>query len=528
MIERWPAGTIGATVQPAEVALAEEANKQAHRAWVEVLKGTAVLEDFISDSLPYQHPDTLVGKKGVGIFREMMDRDDAVSSAISYLGLAALSTGREIVPASEDGADIEAADFATDAMNALKGSPNQMLLSILDSIGMGFSVGEIVWAEMNGPETDWPNKQWMGAIKPRNPAYIEFKLDEHDEIVKDGVWQLDNSGTYTKVDLSEVVYHVHDTRDGSPYGRTPSRRAYNPYFTRDGARKLWGRFMERYGVPTAWVKYPTNAEPADIARAKAAAKELRSTLSGAFDEGWQFELLEAKADQHKLFADAISESTRSIYRAYLVPSLVTESSEVGAYALGKMHNDQFIWILKFIRDSLMETVQTQIINPLIRHNFDVRKFPKFKFKPFAQEDLLAKANMAKILSETGVPLSVPKLRENFGDVVADADEEEENILIGRQPAGPVPEVAASEFTEIAWDAAHRQLPAQRTFSFAASQKSRLQASREADDLADSVGSNFSSDIAETLWGSAAGMAIADAAEILETQVGKGNGGRPQG
>jgi len=532
----WPAGSVGARiVTPREVALQDAGEPKKFKSYVQRLKGTAILEDYSSDTMPYLHPDDLVGRKGLSIYREMMDRDDAVASSVSYLGLAALSTGWEIQPASDDPADQEAADFASAALDHLKGSPNQMLLTILDAIGMGFSFGEKVWAKI-GDMKAWPTKQGLHKIAPRNPVYIMFQLDAHDEIVENGVCQVDSANSQnvvSRVDLKDGVYHVYDSRDGSPYGRTPSRRAYRFYFKKDGAIKLYARYMERHGLPIAYGRYPVNADSSDQTALKTAVKELRSSLSGIMQEDWSIELLEPKLSAHELFNDSITLCNKGIYRAYLIPDLVVQSSEVGAYSLGKEHADQFMWVLDFIRDSLAETVNTQIIAPIIEHNFSVTDMPSFQWLPFAREDMQAKATVAEILGRSGARLSVLKMREMFGEYLADDDEEsveraQPPQMFGKPAAADDEDEAAADFTEIIWDAAHGNLP--KSYSFASTQKAKDARAREkvGDALGDNRGANIEDAIAEELWGAVVGSELAIAAETLEGQVGKANGARRQG
>lgn len=552
------------SVVPTELAFAQQQAsgvQLAREAFVEVLKGTSYFEGWGDTTQAYVDPNKIVERKTRVAFREMCTLDDSVSFAAALRTLAALSSGWEILKVSDDPMDLKARDLAEASMHHLQGSPNASLLAMKDSLCMAFSLGEQIWGDiLTADESEWAGCRFIDKIAWRNAAYIMFKLDQHDNIEPDGVWQMETtegrSDPIAKIDLANALYQVHAPKDGSPYGTSPSTAAYPWYFFKTGAIRLWGRTMERFGVPIAMGSIPdpkpgtgTKAADADVVKFKTFLKQLRSSLYAVKYDSWKVELTEIKTGTSELFKDALDRCHRGINRAWHIPALVAEVSDSGggAYALGESHSDTFSWILDSDRDSDEETWQTQFVNRVVKYNLPVRKMPKFKLKSYKREDLEMLAKVATALDQLNYPLSTESLQERFPDFPL-AKDDDDRLILRKDPAGD-PATAGhpggagfnkenqKDFSNIILDWASNKLAKPGTaYSFATDVKEelpevikkRMKASREADDLADSVGSDFSSAIAENQWGSAAGMAIADAAEILETQVGKGNGGPPQG
>ena len=91
------------------------------------------------------NPDSLVGRKGIKIYREMKT-DDQVKASLSIKKFARLSTPWDIKPADENNASsVEMADFIRYVLKNMKGTFEQDLLNILTAIEFGFSLSEKVF-----------------------------------------------------------------------------------------------------------------------------------------------------------------------------------------------------------------------------------------------------------------------------------------------------------------------------------------------------------------------------------------------
>lgn len=509
--------------------------KRALRALVERMYGTNYFSGYTDDNVEYVNPDLLVGEKGVGIFREMMDRDDMVAASYAYLQMAALSTGWQIEPASDEDADKAVADYATHALEAMQGSVQQMLLNILDAIPMGFVVLEKIWAK---PETmgDWSGKQGLYRLSHKNPVYIDFNLDEFGHIRENGIWQETLTGGHNKFTRDEVVYWAYDTKDDNPYGRSPSRRAYRWYFFKDGCVRLWARYVERYGMPILEGVFPKHADEDDKTALKTLLKEFRSSMTFIRREDWQVELHNPQShySETSLFTQSIQACNRAISRSIYLPALVMEIGEegTGSYALGKEHNNQFVWILNFVRDGLADVVNEQIIRPLVEHNFpEGTAYPHWCLTPFTDEDLESKARMMLLLVKMGLPISTEYLRDVFSIPEPGEGEEVVSAPSGAPEGGyQIPgmgEDEAKEFTEILVDASHGKIKPEVTHVHMGGNgnKRNAQPLSPIERNVNFEQTNIEEDVATAFWGNTAAAVFEGIADDLEEAAGKEPGAR---
>lgn len=520
------------------------------------MAGTNVFEGYSGQALYYVHPDELVRQKGIEIYRQMQDRDDMVATAYAYLEMAALSTGWQIRPDGGDPSDVECADFCTHTLNSLRGGPTQSMRWIMDAIPIGFSVCEKQWGDVSGAG-EFAGKQGFTRIIHRNPEHLHFRLDDHGDIrPEDGVWQEPSigSGNGIALPLADVVYWAFDPKDDNPYGRTPSRRAHRWWFIKDGTARLWARYMERYGLPVAIGKYSPSSGDEDRALLITYLKELRTSMVAAFRSDWVVDFHEMKHEgQTTLFSEALLACNRSIARAIMLPALVVEQQGTGAYALGKEHNDQFIWILNYIRSGVEEIVNRQVVAPLCRWNYgENREPPRFEFKPYNEEDLESKARMADTLTKAGLPIprswmyeefSIPEPEEGeettdkpvppalapfVGKPGEEPDTEEEP---GKKPPSAEEQILGmdkkkgEEFAEMAWEAAHGKLhPKRELVSMAL--KNRIREKSASEELIDFDAAEREEDADLAFAAENLAIIFESAAQEVGAQAGKGNGGHP--
>jgi phage gp29-like protein len=513
---------------------AKREQRQMKAALIERMLGTNAFSGYTDSNVEYVNPDLLVAEKGVEIFREMMDRDDMVAASYAYLQMAALSTGWQVEPYSDEESDQETADYVTHALESMQGSVQQVMLNILDAIPMGFVVLEKVWAK---PEErgDWAGKQGLARLSHKNPVYIDFNLDEFGRIRKDGIWQETMSGDHNKFTRDDVVYWAYDTKDDNPYGRSPSRRAYRWYFFKDGCVRLWARYVERFGMPILEGTFPKGAGKEDRNTLKTILKEFRSSMTFIKQSDWEIELHNPQShySETQLFSKSIQSCNRSISRSIYLPALVMEIGEdaTGSYALGQEHNNQFVWILNFVRDGLADVVNEQIVKPLVEHNFpEGTPCPSWQLKPYTEEDLESKAKMMLILAQMGLPISTDYLRDVFS--IPQPGEDEEVVSAPSKPEGGyqmpgMDEEEAKEFTEILVEGTHGKLKPEATHVHMGGNGNKRNA-QPLSPIERNIrfeDTNIEEDVATAFWSDTAADVLVEIGNDLEATAGKEPGAR---
>ena len=201
-------------------------------------------------SIPY-NPDDLVGKKGLKVYKEMMN-DEQVRAAMSAKMFAVLSTGYEIVAAEpqedkesndekrfdhqitdeensdskptgepkKSGSSEELVDFVSFNFEEMVGSFDSKILEILTALVYGFSCSEKVFHQIDyGP---FKNKLGLKMLKTREPFFFDFEADARGNLLEDGIVQ---NRSLRMPPEKFVIYSYRKTFD-NPYGESDLRAAY--------------------------------------------------------------------------------------------------------------------------------------------------------------------------------------------------------------------------------------------------------------------------------------------------------------
>ena len=391
-----------------------------------------------SQRAPY-NPDALVAKKGgLDIYKSMLD-DDQVKACVTMKKYAIISSGYTIDAASEEKADQEAKEFVEYALgDGLPGTFQQNLLDILSALSYGFSCSEMVYKYYDPGQSDFPGKIGLQAIKTRPPHSFEFDTDERGNLKK--LLQHGPKGD-VELDPAKMIIMSYNAEFGNWYGTSDLKAAYRSYFAKDMLIKFWNIFLERFGMPPVIGWYPRGATEAEQKALFKIIKNFQAKNAIKLAEGFKIELLEAVRQGTAGYEAAIDKHNIMIARALLLPDLLGfsgSSKDVGSFALGQKHFDIFTMILANLRENLEALILDQLIRPLVAMNYNVKNFPKLKFKPLTEEN---KSDILKLWFDA-VDKGVVKVQENDEAHVREVlkfpeiDENDE----GRQEKPPVPPV----------------------------------------------------------------------------------------
>jgi phage gp29-like protein len=194
------------------------------------------------------------------------------------------------------------------------------LFDILDAIGKGYSVTEIVW------ETS--EKQWQ----PKKLVWVDPRWFEIDRV--DGR-TLRLRGAETPQDLQPLkfVVHTHQSKSGLPIRGGLARIAAWAYLFKNYAVKDWVAFAEIYGQPLRVGKYPPNATPDDRRVLLRAVANIGSDAAAIVPEGMAIEFVEggSGAGGPDLYAKLCEFLDKQVSKGVLGQTLTTEvGSEGGA------------------------------------------------------------------------------------------------------------------------------------------------------------------------------------------------------
>lgn len=394
---------------------------------------------------PY-NPDTLVQRKCLSVYEDMVDLDDQVSAVTQMRINAVLSTGWEILPSKEDGVNEkdqeEMAKFGKYVLTTgLAGSFEDDLEEICLAWYYGFSVTEKNMKIYK--EGEWKGKSGYSSFKTRAPHSILFYLDDKGNLTK--LVQQTADGEIVLPPNKFIVY-THKPHWGNMYGTSDLRPAYRPYYLKDMALRGWGMYLDRHSVPPVIVKVPPGMSKSDRDDLEQAFERLQPKTVLSYPDGVDVELLEPSGKSGgQEFEKAIDRYDLMIARALLLPDLLGYGKTTGgSYNLGEKQVDIFKLTLNSLRSRVEEQiVMEQILKPLFKMNFGEKvAYPIFKFKPYAEEDYIALITTWITAAEKGTVIPTKedeaKIREKLGmpprtessTLLADEHMEQNNERIG--------------------------------------------------------------------------------------------------
>ncbi len=355
------------------------------------------------------------------LFEEMEEKDTHLFSVLQTRKVAVQGLEWEILPYSDSRADKKAAALVQEVME-FEGFEDAVL-DLLDAIGKGFSVCEIMWAVEGGralvKELRWRHQK-------------KFRFGDQDELRL-----LTESDPAVGMELppNKFVYHRYKARSGHPSRAGLLRVCAWMYLFKNYDIKDWVTFAEVYGMPIRVGKYGANASKEDKDALVQALINIGSDAAGIISKDTEIEFVEAvksSNDVHKTLAEFCN---AEISKAVLGQTLTTEVGERGSYAASKTHGEVRQDIKEADCKALAESLRRDLFRPIVRFNLgEGPRLPYIKFKYEPPEDMERTAKIYSIvIKDIGLPVSAEHVYERFG---IPAPREGETVL--SPPAGAVP------------------------------------------------------------------------------------------
>lgn len=299
---------------------------------------------------------------------------------------------------------------------------DDLILDLLDAIGKGFSVAEIIWRYKSGHVV--PNEiKW---VMPKKFLFDDF----------DCMRLLTEDNRAEGVPLSEYpnkfIVHKYKARSGSPTRAGILRVAVWMYLFKNYSIKDWMAFSEVYGMPIRLGKYEPGTSQEDKDALIAAVQSIGADAAGVISKDTTIEFVESSRSEGLLYDRLIKLCNAEMSKAILGQTLTTEAGDSGSYALGKTQGLVRQDLLEADCKALQKTLKRDLIAPLVEFNIGPGlNLPWIKFNYESPEDLVQTVQVYKtIIVDMGLPVSQEHIYEKFG-IPSPSDGQE--IL---QPAAP--------------------------------------------------------------------------------------------
>ncbi len=315
-----------------------------------------------------------------------------------------------VTPASESKDDRHNADLVERFLD--REVLEDELFDLLDAIGKGYSVLEIIW--------DTTGNEWLPSeLVWRDPRWFSFdKKDGRTLLLKD-----DNS----LVPLYPYSFLVHMPKAKSGLAiRGGLARPVSWYwmFKSYGIRD-WVTFSEVYGQPIRVGKYGGSATEAQKEVLLKALRMIGTDAAAMIPESMQLEFVKtAVGGSSDMYESKSDWFDRQVTMAVLGQTGTTELKGAGSYAAANVHDSVRNDIRRADLAQLRATLNQQLVVPIVAFNRGPQKaYPKIKIGLPNDVAPMDAVKAVKTMVDMGARIGVKDLTDRFGFSVPDDDDE---------------------------------------------------------------------------------------------------------
>lgn len=305
------------------------------------------------------------------------------------------------------------------------------MVDMLDAIGKGWSVTEIVW--------EFGDSRWMPVKLERvDQRWMEF--DQHDG---ETLYLRGNAGERLELAAFKYIIHQVKAKSGIPVRGGIARAAAWHYLFKNMAWKDWVSFLETFGMPLRLGRYDNGETEENKRILLNALAMLGSDAAAMFPKTMDVEFVDGKAGTapNELWKALIDTCDEYLSKVVLGQTNTTDAKSGG---LGSGQADVHREVEETIERSdarrLSTTLNRDLVVPIVMLNRGPRKkYPKIRIGRPDPVDVKAMTDAAEVLVPMGVKVSSRKMREAAGLPAPETDDEEVLVAPQSRPQNPAPE-----------------------------------------------------------------------------------------
>lgn len=306
------------------------------------------------------------------------------------------------VEAADESAEAEAdAQLVRDWLS--RDTLEDELFDILDAIGKGYSVCEIIW------ETS-ASQWWPKRLIWRDPRWFQF-----DRINGETLRLRDHSADGADLEAFKYVVHVHKAKSGLTIRGGLARSAAWGYLFKNYTIKDWVGFAEIYGIPFRLGRYDPGASADDRKALLRALAQMGSDAAGIIPKTTDIEFVDGKGStaDGAVFRELAEYIDKQMSKAVLGQTATTDAVATGlGGGLGNVHNDVRGDIERADAKLLEATLNCQVAQPLVMLNHGPReKYPRVRIGREEPIDLKATTDAIGFFVDRGLKVGVAHARK---------------------------------------------------------------------------------------------------------------------
>ncbi|MEX2480210.1 MAG: DUF935 domain-containing protein [Gammaproteobacteria bacterium] len=305
------------------------------------------------------------------------------------------------------------------------------IFDILDAIGKGTSLTEIIWDTSAG--------QWRPArLEWRDPRW--FRFDRHDGTTP--LLRTDEGDQ--PLPAFKFIQAIIRSKSGLPVRSGIARLAAWSWMFKAFTLRDWAIFTQTYGQPIRVGKYGAGATEADKDTLFRAVANIAGDCAAIIPESMLIEFIESKSvgssmDLYERRADWLD---RQVSKAVLGQTATTDAI-AGGHAVGQEHRQVQEDIERADAKALAAVLNRDLVRPWIDLEFGPQKvYPRLRIGRPEEEDLKLLAESLAKLVPLGLRVEASVIRDKFG--LPDPDPDAEVLEARAAPVAPLPGPAPQE------------------------------------------------------------------------------------
>lgn len=329
------------------------------------------------------------------LFEEMEEKDPHLFSQLQTRKNAVTGLDYEIIPFdSDDERDKQIAEFVEEQINSIENFED-IQTDLLDAIGKGFAVSEIIWGYDEGHVV-------INDIRSRHQK--RFFWDTIDDSFKVRTAEHPEGITLPE---NKFILHRYKARSGHPSRAGVLRVVAWMYLFKNYDLKDWVSFAEVFGLPLRLGKYQPGASDEDKTALMQALIQIGADAAGIIPDGTSIEFITTeKTSSTDLYERLARYCDEQISKAILGQTLTSDSGG-GSYAQSKTHNEVRHDLTVADCKALASTFRRYLIRPLVLYNFgENKRIPYLRYDCEEAGDLKETADIADTLINK-VGLKIP-------------------------------------------------------------------------------------------------------------------------
>lgn len=361
---------------------------------------TKVTASFITDLLT--GADEGYPQEQAALFQTILEKDPVIAAHIQTRIFAVLACDWSVNSTGKNPDSVSAKEKAAALSGVLKKAGLYKLMKhLLDAIVTGYSGSAVIWAEGGSS---------IEGFRHVHPANWIFDLAGNPALLSMDGSVRPLAGYHPR----QFIFHTQQLKPGMPSRGGLLRSLVWLYFFKHYALRDMSRYFERFGIPFVMAKISKDDFENDTIKGRIlnSLSKMGSDGAGVVTRDSEIDVISTAGQSGSA---AFHEWFNYIDNAYalLILGQLATSKEASGLSKGQIQENVRHDLLEADCRGLMETINNQLLSPLEEFKYGGSGECEFVLSFEPREDLKEKAEIVKLLSESGFVIDGKYIEKTF-------------------------------------------------------------------------------------------------------------------